>query len=176
MVESINNIFGTVRNPYNLELSVGGSSGGEAALLAANGSILGSGTDGGGSLRFPAAHCGLCKKIQIPNLIPSRARSLLTSIGALKPSKERIPGTGVSVPRSGSESVNAGLGPFSKSVAGLELWMQAQSLAEPWNRYTGCIPMPWKEEEARKVLGSKLRLGIIWDDGIVKPTPPVTVS
>lgn len=61
MVESINNIFGSVKNPYNLALSVGGSSGGEACLVAAKGSILGSGTDGGGFLRFPAAHCGLCK-------------------------------------------------------------------------------------------------------------------
>lgn len=61
MVESINNIFGTVKNPYNLDLSAGGSSGGEACLVAAKGSILGSGTDGGGSLRFPAAHCGLCR-------------------------------------------------------------------------------------------------------------------
>jgi amidase len=61
MVESINNIFGTVKNPYNLALSAGGSSGGEACLVAARGSILGSGSDGGGSLRFPAAHCGTCK-------------------------------------------------------------------------------------------------------------------
>ena len=65
MVESINNIFGTVKNPHNLKLSVGGSSGGEAALLAAKGSILASGTDGGGSLRFPAAFCGVCKLISL---------------------------------------------------------------------------------------------------------------
>jgi Asp-tRNA(Asn)/Glu-tRNA(Gln) amidotransferase A subunit family amidase len=74
MVETINNIFGTTKNPYNLSLSVGGSSGGEAGLVAAKGSILSSGTDGGGSLRFPAAFCGLCKLIY-----PCRAMvSLLT--------------------------------------------------------------------------------------------------
>jgi amidase len=61
MVESTNNIYGTVRNPFNLELTAGGSSGGEAALVAARGSILGSATDGDGSIRIPAAHCGLCK-------------------------------------------------------------------------------------------------------------------
>lgn len=61
MVESISNVFGTVRNPHNLALSAGGSSGGEAALLAARGSVLGSATDGGGSIRFPAAFCGVCK-------------------------------------------------------------------------------------------------------------------
>lgn len=65
MVESINNIFGTVKNPYNLALTCGGSSGGEACLVAAKGSILGSGTDGGGSLRFPAAHCGLCESLPV---------------------------------------------------------------------------------------------------------------
>ena len=63
MVESINNIFDTTRNPYHLDLSVGGSSGGEAGLLAARGAILGTGTDGGGSIRFPSSFCGLCKTL-----------------------------------------------------------------------------------------------------------------
>lgn len=61
MVESTNNVFGTTKNPYNLALSVGGSSGGEAGLVAARGSVLATGTDGGGSIRFPAAFCGLCE-------------------------------------------------------------------------------------------------------------------
>lgn len=61
MVETITNLFGTTKNPYNLALSVGGSSGGEAGLVAAKGSIIATGTDGGGSLRFPACWCGLCR-------------------------------------------------------------------------------------------------------------------
>lgn len=61
MVESINNVFGITRNPFNLDLSAGGSSGGEAALIAAKGALLGTGTDGGGSIRLPASFCGLCK-------------------------------------------------------------------------------------------------------------------
>lgn len=61
MVESINNVFGTTRNPFNLSLSAGGSSGGESALVAAKGAILGTGTDGGGSIRLPSSFCGLCK-------------------------------------------------------------------------------------------------------------------
>jgi amidase len=60
MVESINNVFGTTTNPFNPALSAGGSSGGEASLLAASGAIIGSATDGGGSIRLPAAFCGLC--------------------------------------------------------------------------------------------------------------------
>ncbi|RDW62532.1 hypothetical protein BP5796_10834 [Coleophoma crateriformis] len=152
MVETINNIFGTTANPYNLQLSVGGSSGGEAGLIAAKGSILGSGTDGGGSLRFPAAFCGLW---------------------ALKPSKGRIPATGVSGVRSGSESVNSALGPMAKPVSGLELWLSAQLLAEPWNYDMSCNPMPWRTVEAERPK-KKLVFGLILDDGVVRPTPPVT--
>jgi hypothetical protein len=46
-------------NPLNTKLSPGGSSGGCAALIAAGGSILGVGTDIGGSLRIPAHFCGI---------------------------------------------------------------------------------------------------------------------
>jgi len=46
-------------NPYNTNLTPGGSSGGEAALVAMKGSPMGIGTDGGGSIRAPCAHCGL---------------------------------------------------------------------------------------------------------------------
>lgn len=66
MVESINNVFGTTKNPHNLALSAGGSSGGEASLVAAKGSVVGSATDGGGSIRFPAAFCGLCEYFPVP--------------------------------------------------------------------------------------------------------------
>lgn len=155
MVESITNVFGTVRNPYNLQLSAGGSSGGEAALVAAKGSILGSGTDGGGSIRFPAMFCGLW---------------------ALKCSKGRIPtGNCGGGPRSGSESVNMGVGPMARSVASLELWMKAQLASRPWNIDSSCIPMSWKIPEAERPQKT-LTMAVLWDDGIVKPVPPVTVS
>jgi amidase len=105
MVESINNIFGTVRNPYNLYLCAGGSSGGEAALVAAKGSILGSGTDGGGSIRFPATFCGLWE---------------------IKCSKGRIPAGGCSGPKFGNESVNSGFDPMAKAVA-TGSWLRSRS-------------------------------------------------
>ena len=59
-VETTNPIFGPTVNPHDTTRSVGGSSGGEGALIAGGGSILGFGSDIGGSLRIPATMCGVC--------------------------------------------------------------------------------------------------------------------
>lgn len=53
--ETVNNIFGRTVNPYNRNLSCGGSSGGEGALIGLRGSVIGVGTDIGGSIRMPSA-------------------------------------------------------------------------------------------------------------------------
>ncbi len=54
-----NPIYGITTNPYNSERTPGGSSGGEAALLASGGSPFGIGSDIAGSLRVPAHNCGI---------------------------------------------------------------------------------------------------------------------
>ena len=57
--EADNPLYGRTNNPWNLERTPGGSSGGEGAVIAAGGSPLGLGTDIGGSVRTPAAFCGI---------------------------------------------------------------------------------------------------------------------
>jgi fatty acid amide hydrolase len=57
--ESDNPVYGRTNNPWNLERSPGGSSGGQAAIIAAGGSPLGLATDIGGSIRVPATSCGV---------------------------------------------------------------------------------------------------------------------
>ena len=56
--ETENEVYGRTNNPYDLERSVSGSSGGEAAIIAAGGSAFGIGSDSGGSIRDPAHFCG----------------------------------------------------------------------------------------------------------------------
>lgn len=71
--ETDNHIVGRTNNPWNLDLTPGGSSGGEAAAIAGLCSAGGMGSDGGGSVRWPAHACG---------------------IAALKPTPGRVPATG----------------------------------------------------------------------------------
>ena len=63
--------FGATRNPWNMDYTPGGSSGGTAAALAAGIIPLGTGSDGGGSIRIPSSICGLsgikCSQGRIPN-------------------------------------------------------------------------------------------------------------
>jgi amidase len=57
--ECSNPVWGRTTNPYNEDYTCGGSSGGEAALLAMDGAAAGIGSDIGGSLRIPTAYCGI---------------------------------------------------------------------------------------------------------------------
>ena len=56
---SENPLYGSTKNPWNLDRTPGGSSGGESAIIAAGGSPLGLGSDGGGSIRWPCHSCGI---------------------------------------------------------------------------------------------------------------------
>ncbi len=66
-----NEVFGSTRNPWNSELTSGGSTGGGAAGLATGMFGIAEGTDLGGSLRIPAAFCGVVGLRPSPGLIPT---------------------------------------------------------------------------------------------------------
>lgn len=66
-----NDVFGPTRNPWDLRLSAGGSTGGGAAALATGMVALAEGTDLGGSLRVPASFCGVVGLRPSPGLVPT---------------------------------------------------------------------------------------------------------
>ncbi|KAI9698344.1 MAG: hypothetical protein M1820_007506 [Bogoriella megaspora] len=148
-LETDSNLYGVTVNPLNIDLSAGGSSGGEGALIGCNGSILGVGSDVGGSIRVPAAANG---------------------IYGLKPTSSRIPTMGWSSTPAGADPIQTVLGPLSTSLAGISTFMSAVLAAEPWLQEPALVPLPWRQVR----LPGKLKIGIMYDDGIVKPHPPIS--
>ena len=152
-LETSSNLYGTTVNPFNTALSAGGSSGGEAALVAMGGSVIGVGSDVGGSIRVPAAACG---------------------IFGLKPTAFRVPTTGNGSIAAGADYVQSVIGPLSRTLEGIELFMQAVLDAEPWRLEPALTPLPWRTVDVRPTQARPLRLGIMWHDGVVLPHPPIT--
>lgn len=67
--DSHNNLYGRANNPYDLSRIPGGSSGGEGALVSSAASIVGIGSDVGGSIRIPSFYCGLFGHAPTPGVI-----------------------------------------------------------------------------------------------------------
>ena len=117
--------FGTTNNPYELKCTPGGSSGGEAAILAAGGAWLGVGTDGLGSIRVPAHYCG------IAGLRPGWGR--VSRAGQVPP-----------VPESEGWLPDPGLtttGPFARSVADLHVALSIMQGPDPRDPKTFPVPL-----------------------------------
>lgn len=89
--ETDNDRYGKTLNPYDLTRTPGGSSGGEAAIIAAGGSALGLGSDAGGSIRQPAHNTGIAgikpTRGLIPNTgnVPNDGRGLLGPLTSYGP-------------------------------------------------------------------------------------------
>ncbi len=149
--ESSNPVYGQTNNPYDLARTPGGSSGGEAALIAAGGSPLGLGSDSGGSLRLPAHYCG---------------------IATLRPTVGRVPNTGTLYLPGGLRDPRSQIGPLARHVADLALTFPLIAGLD-W-RDSGVVPVPLGDPQAVNVKG--LRVAVYTDDGIVTPTPETAAA
>jgi len=146
-VESSNPVYGRTNNPWNVDRAPGGSSGGEGAIVAAGGSPLGLGTDIGGSVRIPAAFCG---------------------IAALKPTQGRTPDQGrYSVPF-GQRAVVSQVGVLARTVADVALGTSVIAAG----RADDLEPAP-ALGDYRAVDVAKLRVAVFEDDGAFATGPAV---
>ncbi|KAE9370266.1 general amidase-like protein [Stipitochalara longipes BDJ] len=152
-LDSDNNVFGRVLNPRNRLVTAGGSSGGEGALVAMRGSVLGVGTDVGGSIRIPAM-CG--------------------GLYGIKPSAQRIPYVGQeNGTRQGASKIGlfASAGPIAATLRDCELFLKTISDSRPWERDPSLIYGLWSEQGS---IGRKPLLGVVRQDGVITPLPPVS--
>ena len=147
--ESNNLIYGRTNNPYDLSRTPGGSSGGEAAIIAAGGSPLGLGTDAGGSIRVPAHFCG---------------------IAGLKPTSGRVPFTGLLPPALGASARLRHVGPMARYVEDLALTLPILAGVD-W-RDPATVPMPLGDP--KKVELKSLRVAFYTENGVMMPTPETT--
>ncbi|KAF5675380.1 general amidase [Fusarium circinatum] len=162
--ETKNNIIGQTLNPINQNLSCGGSSGGEAALMALGGSSVGVGTDIGGSLRIPAGFCG---------------------IFSIKPTSNRLSYRDVANTNPGQDTYRSTVGFMGTSIDALEVVFRAVLGTEPWMKDPAVIPIPFRkevmeayrrrvDEKGNAKFGERpLKLGVLWNDGMVGLHPPV---
>lgn len=150
--ETINNIVGYSWNPTNRNLSAGGSSGGEGALISFRGSPIGFGTDIGGSIRIPAAFNGLF---------------------GLRPSSGRLPYQGIANSMDGQNTVLSVIGPLSASVPSLQLMIKAILSQQPWLHDPLVHEIPWRPDQEDDVVSKKLTFGVLAHDGVCTPFPPV---
>ena len=102
-VETDNPLYGRTNNPWNLERSPGGSSGGQAAIIAAGGSPLGLATDIGGSIRVPATSCG---------------------IAGFKPTASRTPDAGRYSSPIGQQAIVSQVGVLARTVSDIQLGLE----------------------------------------------------
>jgi amidase len=141
--ETNNLIYGRTLNPYDLERSPGGSSGGSAAIIACGGAALELGSDTGGSIREPAHLCG---------------------ITGIKPTSGRTPRSGHIVPYGGGvmDSLTQ-IGPMARYVEDLVLALPI--ICGPDGRDPAVVPVTLGNPAAVDL--SKLRIAWYADNGIL---------
>jgi Asp-tRNA(Asn)/Glu-tRNA(Gln) amidotransferase A subunit family amidase len=144
--ETDNLLYGRTNNPWNLDYTPGGSSGGEAAAIAAGMSAGGVGSDGGGSIRVPAHFSGIC---------------------GLKPTPGRVPATGHYPPSAGPFALIGVVGPMARTVDDLKLLFEVMQGPDDGDTYAAPVPLRWSSDEEVK----QLKIGYFEDDGRTPVTP-----
>jgi Asp-tRNA(Asn)/Glu-tRNA(Gln) amidotransferase A subunit family amidase len=129
--ETDNLLYGRTNNPWDFGRTPGGSSGGEAAAIAAGCSAGGVGSDGGGSIRVPAHYSGIC---------------------GLKPTPGRIPSTG-HFPESAGPFAQLGVvGPMARTVGDVQTLFEIMAGPDPGDPCAAPVPLrKWKDREIRKL-------------------------
>jgi Asp-tRNA(Asn)/Glu-tRNA(Gln) amidotransferase A subunit family amidase len=149
--ETDNLLSGKTSNPWDLARSSGGSSGGEAAAIAAGCSMGGVGSDGGGSIRVPAHFCGIC---------------------GLKPTPGRIPGTGHFPGGGGAFGWIGVVGPMARTVADVRILFEVMAGPDAGDALSA--PVPLRRVEERELRG--LKIGVLETDALGRPTPETTAA
>ncbi len=143
--ETDNLLYGPTRNPWGLEYSAGGSSGGEAAAIAAGMSAAGIGSDSGGSVREPAHFTGIC---------------------ALKPTAGRISAAGHLPPCLGPFAKLGAIGPMARTMEDVCLLFDV--LAQGSARDPMHVPLPLQHPSLADVRSRKI--GWLEEDGLLPVT------
>jgi Asp-tRNA(Asn)/Glu-tRNA(Gln) amidotransferase A subunit family amidase len=138
--ETDNLLYGRTNNPWDLSRTAGGSSGGEAAAIAAGMSAGGVGSDGGGSIRVPAHFSGIC---------------------GLKPTPGRIPATGHFPVSAGPFALLGVVGPMARTAADLKLLFKVMQGPDDGDPSSAPVPVRWPKKADLK----RIRIGYFEDDG-----------
>jgi len=144
--ETDNLLYGRTNSPWDLERTPGGSSGGEAAAIAAGMSAGGVGSDGGGSIRVPAHFSGIC---------------------GLKPTPGRVPATGHFPPSGGPFALIGVVGPMARTVGDVKALFEVMQGPDDGDAYAAPVPLRWPSDVEIK----KLKVGYFEDDGRTPVTP-----
>lgn len=144
--ETNNLVYGRTNNPFDVERTSGGSSGGAAAILAAGASPLDIGSDTGGSIRLPAHFCG---------------------VAGLKPTVGRVPRTGHIIDYAGVSQFLTHIGPLARSVEDLSLVLRL--IAGPDGVDPHVMPVPLRDPRAVTLAG--LRVAFYTRLPPLDPTP-----
>lgn len=143
--ETDNLLHGRTSNPWDLERTPGGSSGGESAALASGMSAAGLGSDSGGSVRVPAHFTGIC---------------------SLKPTPGRIPGAGHLPPCVGPFSTLGAIGPMARTMDDVTLLFRTLSGQDPHDPASSPIALRTPTLEDIR----SYTIGFFEDDGLVPVT------